>query len=282
VTILPEGFRARLDTEDAGTPFRDQVALVVSASRGIGYAIASELARQGASVALTARGEEPLREAARTIREDSGRPVLPVAGHSRKDKDRRAAVDAVLDTFGRLDMLVYTTGINPALDTPVTDLELDCVRTMFDTNVVAALGFVQLAWQAWMREHGGSVLMLNTVAATGVFRMPAYSATKAALHRLTEDLADQLAPRVRVNAIAPAFVQTSFMDSLAALPTETIATSYPLGRVGEIEDVAHAAAFLLSPRAGWITGVTLRVDGGKSVSPSTHDRPHPAPGQPIH
>ncbi|MEU6350878.1 SDR family oxidoreductase [Streptomyces sp. NPDC047072] len=262
--------------------FHDRTALVVSASRGMGYAIAAELARQGASVALTARTEEPLREAARAIREDTGRRVLAITAHSREEKDRKAAVEAVMDTFGRLDLLVYTTGINPALDTPAIDLDLDCFRRMFETNVLAALDFVQLAWHAWMKENGGAVLMMNTVAAHAVFRMPAYSATKSALHRLTEDLADQLAPRVRVNAIAPAFVRTAFKDTLATLPDDTIAASYPLGRIGESEDVAHAAAFLLSPRADWITGVTLRVDGGKSVATHTHDRPHPAPGRPVH
>lgn len=263
-------------------PFQDQAALVVSASRGMGYAIAAELARQGASVALTARNEEPLREAARTIREETGRRVLPITAHSREEKDRQAAVDAVMDTFGRLDLLVCTTGVNPARDTPAIDLDLECVRRMFDTNVLAALGYTQLAWHAWMKDHGGSVLMMNSVAATNVFRMPAYSAGKAALYRLTEDLADQLAPRVRVNALAPAFIRTGFMESSTTLPTDAIAASYPLGRVGEVEDIARAAAFLLSPRASWITGVTLRVDGGKAVATVTHDRPHPAPGRPVH
>ncbi|MDJ1135133.1 SDR family oxidoreductase [Streptomyces iconiensis] len=289
MTLLPHwGSEQSEEVWSAYTPergealFQGQVALVVSASRGIGYAIAAELARQGASVALTARNEEPLRQAATSLEEATGQRVLAVPAHSRKETDRQEAVEAVMNTFGRLDMLVYTTGANPAQHTLAIDLDLECLLHMFDTNVVGALGFTQLAWQAWMKDHGGAVLMMNTVAATGGVRLSAYSATKAALRRLTEDLADQLAPDVRVNGLAPAFVRTPFMESITTLPQETVAASYPLGRFGETDDIARAAAFLLSPQSSWITGVTLPVDGGKSVAATTHDRPHPVPGQAIH
>ncbi|MDC0768716.1 SDR family oxidoreductase [Streptomyces sp. HD] len=221
-----------------------------------------------------ARGDGQRRLAAEAIREETGRRDLPLTAHSREDGDRKTAIDAVMDTFARLDLLVYTTGVNPALDTSAIDL--DCCRRMFDTNVLGALGFTQLAWQAWMKDHGGSVLLMKTVAATGVCRMPTYSATKAALHRFTADLANQLAPRVRVNALAPAFVQTSFMDTLTALPPDTIAASYPLGRVGQPADVAHAAAFLL--RSSWITGVTppSTAESPSPRSPTTAPTPPPA------
>ncbi|MYW93009.1 SDR family oxidoreductase [Amycolatopsis rubida] len=256
-------------------------ALVVSGSRGIGRAIALELARRGVAVTITARHPESLKEAAESIERETGNPIQPVVANSRKADERQTAVDLVLKT-GRLDLLVYATGINPARNTPAVDMALDTFQRTFDTNVLGALGYVQLAWHAWMKDHGGSVLMLNTVAATSPLRLAAYSATKAALHRLTEDLADQLAPRVRVNAIAPAFVRTTFMDSVTRLPPETIAASYPLGRIGQPSDIATAAAFLLSPLASWITGVTLPVDGGKSVSAVTHDREHPPVDYQVH
>jgi NAD(P)-dependent dehydrogenase (short-subunit alcohol dehydrogenase family) len=128
---------------------------------------------------------------------------------------------------------------------------------------VAALGFTQLAWKAWMGEHGGAVVNIASVGgirSTGV--IGAYGASKAALIRLTEELAWQLGPKVRVNAVAPAVVKTKFAEALYSGREEEAAQQYPMKRLGTPEDVASLVAFLCSEGASWITGETVRVDGG--------------------
>jgi NAD(P)-dependent dehydrogenase (short-subunit alcohol dehydrogenase family) len=245
--------------------FAGRAALVTGASRGIGYAIAAELLSRGASVAITARKAQPLEEAAAalaaSVPDGEGR-VLALPGNAGVAEDRAEAVARTVETFGSLDVLINNTGINPIFG-PLMEADLDGVRKIFDTNVVAALGFVQQAWKAWMSSHGGVVVNLASVAgfrSTGV--IAAYAASKAALIRLTEELAWQLAPGVRVNAVAPAVVKTSFASALYT-DRETEASSvYPMRRLGEPGDVARLVAFLASDEASWITGETVRVDGG--------------------
>ncbi|WP_019853370.1 SDR family oxidoreductase [Actinopolyspora mortivallis] len=262
--------------------FTDKTALVVGGSRGIGYAIAEQLAREGANVAITARGESALEQAARTIGERTGAKILAVPGHARRPEQREATVERTVAEFGRLDLLVHNTATNVSKNAPVLDLDPEAMLKEYDLNVLSALEYVKLAYRASMEEHGGSVILLSSVAGSANVRVPAYSMTKAALEVLCRSLADQLAPGVRVNSVAPAFVDTEFATNLQRIPRERIDSSYPLGREATPEDVARAAAFLASDEAQWITGTTLVVDGGKSTSPYRHDIPHPEVGQVLH
>ena len=240
-----------------------RTALITGASRGIGKAIAAELLRRGANVAITARKPGPLEETAHELAEDAGQAgVVAFPSNTGDLESRHGVVAATLDRFGSLDILVNNTGINPVYGSLI-DADLAAVSKIFDVNVVAALGFVQEAHAAWMGEHGGSILNIASVAglrSTGV--ISAYGASKAALIRLTEEIAWQLGPSIRVNAIAPGVVKTQFAEALYAAGEEKAAAGYPLKRLGTPEDIARAAAFLVSDDASWITGETLRVDGG--------------------
>jgi NAD(P)-dependent dehydrogenase (short-subunit alcohol dehydrogenase family) len=132
-------------------------------------------------------------------------------------------------------------------------------------NQRAPLVWARAAWHGWMREHGGSVVSIGSVGGLAPGPMiGAYNVSKAALHHLTRQLALELAPSVRVNAIAAAVVRTRLSEALWASDPDAAARTHPLGRLGEPEDVARATVFLLSDAADWITGVVLPVDGGLS------------------
>jgi NAD(P)-dependent dehydrogenase (short-subunit alcohol dehydrogenase family) len=243
--------------------FSGKAALVTGASRGIGYAIAEELVRGGAAVTIMSRKADDIAAAGeRLAKERDGARVLAIAGNAGSDEDRANVVGATMAEFGRLDILINNTGINPTYG-PLVDADLGAVRKVFDVNVVAALGFVQLAVKAWMAEHGGSIVNVSSVAglrSTGVIAV--YGASKAAMNHLTMELAWQLGPGIRVNGVAPATVKTKFAEALYVGREDDAARSYPMKRLGSSEDVAKLVAFLVSDNASWISGETVRIDGG--------------------
>jgi NAD(P)-dependent dehydrogenase (short-subunit alcohol dehydrogenase family) len=238
-----------------------RTALVTGASRGIGLGIARSLVGRGARVVLTARKADALAEAV----EGLGGPDVAVAvpGHAGDPEHRAAAVRTAIDAFGSLDMLVGNVGVNP-VHGPLTELDLDAFRKILDTNVVASLGLVQEAWRTWMAEHGGSVLFVASVAGLrSSENIGGYGVSKAALINLTTQLAVELGPRVRVNAVAPAVVKTRFAGALYEGREAEVAAEYPAGRLGTPADIGEAAAYLLGDEAGWVTGQTLVLDGGR-------------------
>ncbi|MCE3550019.1 SDR family oxidoreductase [Pseudonocardia sp. RS11V-5] len=252
------------EVTDATGDLAGRAALVTGASRGIGLAVAAELLSRGASVTITGRKQPDLEAAAAEL----GAPdrVLTVAGNAGDPVHREEAVARTVEAFGNVAILVNNAGINPQYG-PLVDADLGAVSKIFDVNVVAPLGFVQLAYRAWMRDHGGAVVNVASMAgirATGV--IGAYGASKGALIRLTEELAGQLGPGIRVNAVAPAVVKTRFAAALYEHDEQGVANGYPLKRLGTPEDVAAAVGFLVSDASGWITGETVRLDGGALAS----------------
>ncbi|MCQ8834747.1 SDR family oxidoreductase [Streptomyces malaysiensis] len=236
-----------------------KVALITGASRGIGYAIAEAMVARGDKVCITGRNEDALKEAVERLGADR---AIHVAGKAHDQAHQAAAVERTMEAFGRVDHLVNNAGTNPVYS-PIADLDLDVIRKVFETNVVSALGFAQRTWKAWQRENGGSIVNISSLA--GMAPSPfiaAYGVSKAAMINLTVQLAQEFAPRVRVNAIAPAVVKTKFATALYEGREEETAAAYPLKRLGVPEDIGGAAAFLTSDQAAWVTGQTLVVDGG--------------------
>jgi len=148
----------------------------------------------------------------------------------------------------------------------MVDLDVEAVRKILDVNVVSAFSWTQKAVRAWMRPNGGAVVNVASVAALAPAPgLGAYGMSKAALRYLTEQLAMELGPEVRVNAVAPAIVKTKFAQALYAGREAQVAQAYPAGRLGVPEDVSAAVAFLLSDAASWITGHTMVLDGGSTL-----------------
>ncbi len=246
--------------------FAGRTALVTGGTRGIGLGIVQELVDRGARVVVTARKPEELDAVVADLDPKGEGTVLAARGSADDEEHQAAAVALAVERWGRLDHLVANAAVNPQYG-PLVDADLGAVRKVFEVNVTAVLGWVQQAWRASMAEHGGSIL---NVASVGGLRtgspIGAYNASKAALIHLTRQLGAELGPKVRVNAIAPAVVKTTFAKALYEGREEQVAAAYPMGRLGVPEDTAKAAAFLLSDDASWITGETLVVDGGVTVA----------------
>jgi 3-oxoacyl-[acyl-carrier protein] reductase len=236
-----------------------RAGVITGASRGIGEAIARELLASGVEgVVLTGRRQETLD----ALVADLGPRAIAVVGNVRDPEHAEEAVATAVRTFGSCDLLVNNAGTNPAAGS-IVDVDMSAVDATWEVNLRAPLVWSRAAWHGWMKEHGGSIVSIGSVGGLAPGPMiGAYNVSKAALHHLTRQLAHELAPSVRVNAIAAAVVRTRLSEALWASDPEGTAETHPLGRLGEPEDIASAVTYLLSDRASWMTGVVLAVDGG--------------------
>ncbi|MFF0061206.1 SDR family oxidoreductase [Streptomyces sp. NPDC005279] len=241
-----------------------RTALVTGASRGIGLAVAGALAGAGADVVVTARDPDGVTAAVTELR-DAGARAAGCAGSVADPAHLDRCIALAVREFGRLDILVNNAATNAPYG-PLMDADPDEWRQAFAVNVEAALRLVQLAWRAWMREHGGTVVNICTEGTHGVGpRVGAYGTSKAALLHLTRQLAGELAPAVRVNAVSPGLVRTEMARFVWEGAERRIADGMPLGRIGEPGDVARAVLWLVSDESAWVTGADLLVDGGTRV-----------------
>jgi 3-oxoacyl-[acyl-carrier protein] reductase len=244
--------------------FDGKTAVVTGASRGIGLAIAERLVADGATVVVTGRTKEALDEAVALL----GGPehALGVAGKADDAEHQAETVRQAIEAFGGVDLLVNNAGINPSYG-PMIELDLGVARKVVEVNCLAALAWTQQAHRSWMKEHGGAVVNVSSVS--GVKPAPGigmYGASKAMLISMTELLAVELGPKTRVNAVAPGVVKTRFASALYEGREDQVAEQYPLKRLGVPEDIGSVVSLLLSDEASWITGQTVVIDGGVTLT----------------
>lgn len=238
----------------------NRVAVVTGASRGIGLAIAKNLVDAGANVVISSRSESNLATALAEFTDPAR--IYTVTAHVGRREDADRLVAATIERFGRLDVLVNNAGTNPYFG-PMVDIDDPRMQKTYEVNQASIVTHTAAAWHQWMGEHGGTVLNIASVGGLGPEPgIGWYNVTKAAVIHMTKQFAFELAPKVRVNAIAPGLVRTELARSLWETAEERISSQIPLRRLGEPDDIASMALFLVSDASSWITGQVFVVDGG--------------------
>ena len=246
--------------------FEGRSAIVTGGTRGIGKAIVLELARRGANVAFNYSKSADEAETLRAEVEKLG--VKAIAAQCDVASTEAAAefVGQVKEAFGTIDLLVNNAGITR--DQLILRMKEDDWDAVIDTNLKGAWNFCKAAVRPMMRnENGGSILNITSISGVvGMLGQSNYSASKAGMIGLTKSLAKEIASRkITVNALALGLIETDMVSEMKDEYREKILASIPLGRLGNVDEVAQIACFLLSPAAAYITGEVLQADGGVAI-----------------
>lgn len=240
----------------------EKAALVTGASRGIGRAVAIALAKKGYAVAVNYAGSQKAAEDVKAAIEAEGGRAIVIQGDVSKAEDVEKVFAAVKAEFGRLDVLVNNAGITR--DSLLLRMKEENWDAVIDTDLKSGFLAIKAAAPIMMKQRKGTIINIaSVVGITGNVGQINYSAAKAGVIGMTKTAAKELAARgIRVNAVAPGFIETSMTDVIPEKIREDMIHSVPLGRMGQAEDVANAVCFLASEEASYITGQVLKVDGG--------------------
>jgi NAD(P)-dependent dehydrogenase (short-subunit alcohol dehydrogenase family) len=247
----------------------DKTVLVTGGGSGIGKGVAAAAVAAGADVMIVGRTADRLAAAADEIksRAGAGAVLYEPADITNEDETRRV-VDAATTWNGRLDGVVHCAGGSETIG-PITQIDSDAWRRTVDLNVNGSMYVLKHAGREMVRSGGGSFVGISSIAASNTHRwFGAYGVTKAAVDHLMMLAADELgASWVRVNCIRPGLIRTDLVAPVMSSPdvSDDYRMNTPLPRVGEVEDIAHLAVFLLSDAASWISGQVINVDGGQML-----------------
>jgi 3-oxoacyl-[acyl-carrier protein] reductase len=244
--------------------FNDKVAVVTGSSRGIGKAIATYFAQEGATVVISGRSQASIDSVVKEITAASGKAIA-IAADVAVVEDASNLIKKTIEEFGKIDILINNAGITrDNLLLRMSEEEWDAV---LNTNLKGAFNCIKACAKPMMRKRSGSIINITSVI--GQIGNPGqvnYSASKAGMIGLTKSVAKELSSRnIRVNAIAPGFIETDMTDELDDNTKQELLKSIPLAKLGSADDVANLVLFLASEKAKYITGQVVNVDGGMVI-----------------